>query len=256
MPQRVWDLIRFEMAGYDIYLTKNEKKFANLRNKHAGRRCFIIGNGPSLRIEDLDKLNGEISFAANKIYLAFDKTNWRPAYYAVTDDLVAKQNYLDIGNLSGFTKFFPCHAKTLWGAPFNDAIYFRYIYYQNRYPKPPRFGLNPLRKIYAGRTVLYAFIQIALFMGIREIYLLGVDFSFIEPSKKNGRILISEGESNHFHPNYRKPGEKWVEPEVKQQKKAFEEAGKAVEKMGGRILNATRGGKLEVFPRVDFNELF
>ncbi len=237
-------------------LSKNEKEFAKLKNKHAGKRCFIIGNGPSLRIEDLDKLNTEITFAANKIYLAFDKTNWRPTYYAVTDDLVAKQNYHEINNLSGFTKFFPCHAKTLWGTPFNDAIYFRYIYYQNRYPKPPRFGLNPLRKIYAGRTVLYAFIQICCFMGIREIYLLGVDFNFSEPSKKNGRILISEGESNHFHPNYRKPGEKWAEPKLNQQKKAFEEAGKAVEKMGGRIFNATRGGKLEVFPRVNFNELF
>jgi hypothetical protein len=93
-------------------------------------------------------------------------------------------------------------------------------------------------------------------MGIREIYLLGVDFNFSEPSEKKGRILISEGESNHFHPNYRNPGEIWAEPKLHQQKKAFEEAGKAVEKMGGRVFNATRGGKLEVFPRVNFNELF
>lgn len=256
VPQRLWDLIRFEMVEYNIYLSENEKKFAHLRNKHVGKRCFILGNGPSLRIEDLDKLKSEITFAANKIYLAFDKTNWRPTYYAVTDGLVAKQNYLEIENLSGFTKFFPSKAKTSWGTPFSDAIYFRYIHYTNRYPKPPGFGLNPLHKIYAGRTVLYAFIQICCFMGIREIYLLGVDFNFSEPLKKKGRIFISEGESNHFHPNYRNPGEKWAEPKLHFQKKAFEEAGKAVENMDGRVFNATRGGKLEVFPRVNFNELF
>jgi len=256
MPQRVWDLIRFELAGHNIFMSGNEKKMEKLRNIHANRRCFIIGNGPSLMIEDLERLKNEITFAANKIYLAFDKTNWRPTYYAVTDDFVAKQNYPEINKLSGFTKFFPCYAKTLWRTPFNDAIYFRYIYYKNRYPKPPRFGLNPVAKIYAGRTVLYAFIQLACFMGIREIYLLGVDFNFIEPPNKVGRTFISDGESNHFHPDYRRPGEKWVEPKLHQQKKAFEKAAISVEMLSGRILNATRGGKLEVFTRVNFNELF
>jgi len=256
MPRRVWDFFRFELAGHNIFMSDNEKKMGKLRNIHANRRCFIIGNGPSLMIEDLEKLKNEITFAANKIYLAFDKTNWRPTYYAVTDDFVAKQNYPEINKLSGFPKFFPCHAKTLWGTPFDDAIYFRYIYYQNRYPQPPRFGLKPACKIYAGRTVLYAFIQLACFMGIREIYLLGVDFNFIEPPNKVGRTLISDGESNHFHPDYRAPGEKWVEPKLNQQKKAFEKAATTVEMLGGRILNATREGKLEVFTRVNFNELF
>jgi len=256
VPKRAWDLIRFEMAARNVYLSENEKAFANFRNKHADDRCFIIGNGPSLRIEDLEMLQSEISFAANKIYLAFEKTNWRPTYYAVTDGLVAKQNYREIEDLSGCTKFFPCHTKNIWGTPFNDAIYFRYIHYENRYPKPPGFGLNALRKIYSGRTVIYAFIQICCFMGFREIYLLGVDFNFAEPSQKKGQVLISEGESNHFHPNYRTPGEKWNEPRLHHQKKAFEEAAKNVEKMGGRIYNATRGGHLEVFPRVNFSELF
>ena len=256
VPGRAWDHLRFEMARLGIHLSENEKEFATFKNKHFGKRCFIIGNGPSLRIEDLEKLSGEITFAANKIYLAFEKTSWRPTYYAVTDALVAKQNFHEINSLSEFTKFFPCHALTLWGTPFNDAIFFRYNYYDKRYPKPPRFALNPLHKIYAGRTVLYVLIQICCFMGIREIILLGVDFHFSEPAKKNGRIFISEGESNHFHPNYRQPGEKWIEPKLYQQKKVFTEAGRVVEKLGGQIFNATRGGKLEVFPRVEFEKLF
>jgi len=256
VPQRVWDQIRFEMAGSGIYLSENEKKLANFRNKHAGKRCFIIGNGPSLKIENLDRLQEEITFAANKIYLAFDKTNWRPTYYAVTDDMVAKQNYDEIKKLSGFPKFFPSQAKTVWMTPFEDSIYFRYIHYDRRYPKPPKFGLDISNKIYAGRTVLYAFIQICFFMGIRKIYLLGVDFNFSQPSRKNGRILVSDNECNHFDPNYRKPGEKWVEPKLNYQEKAFQAANAAVLKKGGQILNATFGGKLEIFPRVDFNNLF
>jgi len=256
LPLRAWVSFRFETARRGVYLSENEKLLASLRNKHSGRRCFIIGNGPSLRIADLNRLTDEITFAANKIYLAFDETNWRPTYYAVTDDLVAKQNYHRINALSGFTKFFPSQAITLWGTPFDDAIYFRYIYYVNRYPKPPGFEVDSLNKVYAGRTVLYAFIQLACYMGIREIYLIGVDFSFSEPSLKQGRMLISDGEPNQFHPNYRKSGEKWVEPKLDRQKLAFKKARASVEHIGGCIFNATRGGKLKVFPRVDFNQLF
>ena len=32
-----------------------------------GQRCFIIGNGPSLTIADLDRINGEFSIASNSI---------------------------------------------------------------------------------------------------------------------------------------------------------------------------------------------
>ena len=66
-----------------------------LKNIHKGKRAFILGNGPSLEIEDLDKLKNEITFASNKIYLAFDQTDWRPTYYCV-EDLIVAQNNSDI----------------------------------------------------------------------------------------------------------------------------------------------------------------
>ena len=35
-------------------------KLKDFRNIHAGERCFVIGNGPSLTRMDLSLLNGEI----------------------------------------------------------------------------------------------------------------------------------------------------------------------------------------------------
>ena len=69
-------------------------------------------------------------------------------------------------------------------------------------------------------------IQLACFMGIREIYLIGVDFNFNIPvnMNKDGIVLTSNGEINHFHPDYRKPGEKWHVPNLHIQKKSFESA--------------------------------
>lgn len=253
---RLWVYIKFEFAKRKYCITKNERQIASLKNKHKGKRCFIIGNGPSLKISDLDKLKNEITFAANKIYLAFDQTDWRPTYYSVTDYMVAQQNYSEINRLQGFEKLFPVFAKERWGTHFKNSIYFRYEYSTKRFPEPPYFSLNPFEKIYAGKTIIYALIQIACYMGIREIYLIGIDFNFKVPDKKNDHVLYSEGECNHFHPQYRKKGEKWRDPQLDYQQKAFQVAKESVANLGGQIFNATRGGKLEVFPRIDFDSLF
>ena len=62
-------------------------KIKNSKNSHLNRRCFIIGNGPSLTANDLDKLseNSEITFAFNRIYHIFEQTSWRPTYYMSQD---------------------------------------------------------------------------------------------------------------------------------------------------------------------------
>ena len=64
----------------------------NLHNLHLNQTAFIVATGPSLTINDLNKLKNEITFSCNKIYLAFNNTEWRPSYYSVIDRLVAKNN--------------------------------------------------------------------------------------------------------------------------------------------------------------------
>lgn len=63
--------------------TKYGKLLALYKGKFTGKRCFLIGNGPSLRAEDLTRLHeaGEITFAFNRIYNIFDQTPWRPSFY-------------------------------------------------------------------------------------------------------------------------------------------------------------------------------
>lgn len=48
-------------------------------------QCFIVGNGPSLKIEDLEKLRDKFCFAVNRIHLWYDQTDWRPNVW-VSDD--------------------------------------------------------------------------------------------------------------------------------------------------------------------------
>lgn len=66
---------------------RNDKRIMSLKNKFEGKRCFIIGTGPSLKIEDLERVyrNGDVSFASNRIFKLFHKTQWRPQLYCVSD---------------------------------------------------------------------------------------------------------------------------------------------------------------------------
>ena len=64
------------------------KLLAAYKDIYTGQRCFLIGNGPSLRAEDLTRLHeaGEITFAFNRVYNIFEQTPWRPTFYISQDE--------------------------------------------------------------------------------------------------------------------------------------------------------------------------
>lgn len=221
-----------------------------LKNKHKGKRIFLIGNGPSLDIKDLDLLKNEITFASNKIYLAYSKTSWRPTYYLVEDDLVYNQNYNEINNLKDSLKLFPQYSLS-WNKRVEDALYFnlRYLPDDKDFPS---FNPNPITGMYWGSTVIYTMIQWAIYLGCKEIYLLGVDFSFTEPKSyvindDKRKDLICEGEVNHFHKDYRKVGEKWNLPNLDVQKESFLKAKDFCKEANITIINLSKNTKLNVF---------
>lgn len=247
-----------KILTWKYYSLANTYKIKQFRNIHSEKRAFIVGNGPSLKTEDLEKLKNEITFAANKIYLCYEQTNWRPHYYFVEDDLVFKQNYENIKNIGDSKKFFPSYSID-WERKIKNSIYFNLIYepHSKLFPQ-----FNPMVKFYWGSTVVYTMIQWAIYMGIKEIYLIGLDFSFTLPNKKefnlekNQMDLISEGEVNHFHKDYRKNGEKWNLPNLEKQLISFQKAKEYCDTHSIKIYNASRQTKLEVFERKNFDEIF
>lgn len=246
-------LFRFrnQFARLNLPLTSNDKKLLAFKNIHRGKRCFVLGNGPSLKISDLNKLTHEISFAFNKIYLAFDETAYRPTYYMVEDPEVCKNISDRLSDLGSFPKFIPWTFRR-WARYASNLHIYRLdgTTYTEEDPDP-RFTANPL-DLYWGATVLYSAIQMAVYMGCSPIYLAGVDFNFKDSKQRdatNNTIMVSTGEQNHFHKDYRPVGEKWSAPRLELQEKAFRSIKRASETMGFEIYNATRGGKLEIFER-------
>jgi hypothetical protein len=251
--------------GAGVLWGANERALARYRDLHAGRRAFIIGTGPSLRVSDLDRLQHELTFSCNKIYLAFDQTVWRPSYYAVSDLLVAEQQRVRIESQT-CPKFFPSALRHVIG---EDAGTF--VRSLPLLSAAGHFSTNLMRGYYEGNSVLHFLLQLAYFMGIREIYMLGLDFEFVTPNvtaEHSGYasrwgalniaandVLAGQGEVNHFHPDYRPKGELWVAPNLEKSRRAFGAANEAFRRAGGRVWNASRKTRLDVFPRIPLDEV-
>lgn len=252
--------------------SKGKRSWADLRGVHSGKRAFIVGNGPSLQLNDLECLTGEVTFASNKIYLAFDSVDWRPDYYTVCDHMVARQNCESIRKLDlemllpvSLQGFDCSNSSVLWYPEHKGNEVFRDdspVESENS-----RFGFSKeaVFGIHGGYTVLYHQLQLAYHMGIREIYLVGVDFSFSVPKSNvvdtrfndpaHREALVSGGEVNHFHPDYRKAGEHWTIPRLDLQALAFRKARAIFEADGGFVRNASRHTALVELERVDFDVL-
>lgn len=239
-------------------------KKLNLKDKHKGKRCFIIGNGPSLRVEDLERLKGEVTFATNRIFMLFSQTVWRPTYYFCIDYYNYKQDYKQVNEMEAGVKFIPVEIACAAGAVYDNITYYKRVlnYVSVRNGEIIRGGEFPFsenveEKVYGGRTVVYDALQFALYMGFDEIYLLGVDHNYCLEVMADGTI-IKNNVQNYFCDEYEKDFEKdskTLAAPLYAVELAYKRCREICEEKNVVIKNATRGGKLEIFDRINFDEI-
>jgi hypothetical protein len=230
---------------------KNLKRILALKDKHKGKIGFIIGNGPSVRIEDLEKLRKEITFCANRFYLAYGNMKFRPKYTLICDNQVITDYGQEIVSKSKGTKIVFYDVKT----PNLPRPKGKHISLVRKEPRPMPFSTDPADSVPSGGSVVIAAMQVAYYMGIRTIYLYGIDHSFkFEKVETKDVWKSAKGDDNHFIKNYR-DGKNWCPPDLKFIEDSFSECRKFAENNGLVIRNATRGGKLEIFERADFDEI-
>ncbi len=251
--------LRYRLAAKGIPLTRNEYRLLQFRNRHAGERCFIMGNGPSLNLCDLSLLRDEITFGFNSIFLNREKMGYAPTYYVVEDVLVAEDRQKEINSFVGpRQKFFGNYLRCfLQDSP--EVIWTNVQVRYDEYPGWPHFGKDAARELWCGGTVSYLALQLAYYMGFQEIYMVGFDHRYQVPKdvQMDGKRWTStSADPNHFHPDYFGKGYRWHDPRTGHMEMGFQQARRAFDAAGRQVYNATVGGHLEVFPRVDFKQLF
>jgi hypothetical protein len=243
-------------ASHGLPMTLNDWRLAALRNRHIGKRCFIVGSGPSLRVSDLDRLRDEITFSSNQVFVVFKQTEWRPTYYTVVDRLIGQNFAKEIVDVQAI-KLLPDFMRGVVKSDRRTMFYLHDVKRDAEGRHIPAFSINALDRVYGGHTITYVNMQLAFYMGVQTVFLVGIDHNYAVPrgSAKPGEVAVHQGEQTHFHPDYFRPGDSYIVPDFAKHEESYREAKRVYEQHGRAIYNATRGGMLEIFPRVSLDDV-
>lgn len=253
-----WKEMEFRLYGFKQWLTYQAsplgraslKRLTELKDSHRGERCFIIGNGPSLRLTDLTKLRDEQTFGLNRIYLLFPELGFTTTYLVAVNRLVLDQCAEEILELPNI-QFIPWGFHPLLKSPPHKDT----IFIQNSGRKQEFIG-DVRRSFTPGATVTYTAMQIAYHLGFETVILIGVDHSFVTQGQPHQEVVSQGDDPNHFSPEYFGKGFHWNLPDLQASERSYQKARQAYENAGRQILDATVGGKLTVFPKVNYLDLF
>ena len=225
------------------------KKFSKLKilkNKFKGERCFIIATGPSLTNEDILKLRNEYTFSMNAMCLKYEELNWKPSFYGIQDKGVFEKLKENIINSDVEYMFIDeRYRKVLPDKPNyyffpRDAVYNAFDAYNKNIYKA-KFSKDPTVVVYDGFTITCSLLQIAIYLGFNKIYLLGCDCNYSKDGKK---YFVDHG---HLAMHLDTARERMIA--------GYKAVKEYAESNDISIFNATRGGMLDVFERVNLDDV-
>lgn len=237
-----------------------------LKDRFRGERIFILGNGPGLNKVDLAKLENEFIFGVNRISLLMDRVKWTPTFFTAFDTTVVPDNAEEFRQLRAELKFFSARYKKEFG-DLDNVVWHHVKGFYTGFdasfgPYVPWVGFG------GGGTIVTIAIELAVYLGFTEIYLLGMDLSWSIP-----KTVVQRGEKmpdgtrldltsqfdddvNHFDSRYFGKGKKWHSPNPLDMKVGLSRAHRYCSSVGVSLVNASEGGELNQIPRVHFASLF
>lgn len=258
-----YNLIKFDLNGMMIdFGLKDQKSIGRIKEqkgKYKGKKIVLIGSGPSLTIDDLTTLSNcddVITMACNSIFKAYELTPWRADLYSISDIGVFKTVGKKVLDLQDGKPFFVTEEiYNIMDDEDKEKVYPIRVKTNVGYPQKRKFSNNALRYTYMAGSVLYFMLQIAYYLGCEEIYMLGCDCNYSYTRMSDGSVMKTS-DKDYFLPGYedRKGHQPINQYEIVMPD--YEEARRFFDDHGIKAFNATRGGKLESFIRVDFDDVF
>ncbi|MFI5153329.1 MAG: hypothetical protein ACHQET_08360 [Chitinophagales bacterium] len=227
------------------------------------RRCFILATGPSIKSMDLSGLENEFCISVSNFFVhpLFNKI--RPSYHIFAGIHPPITN-MQVGNWwEDAANAMEGNARTKVFINARDKkIQDEFSAFRNRpvhyYLEGGRYPVNFTKQLPEIQTVVHIAIYLATYLGIKEIYLLGCDHSWI----------LHFGKSSHFyhesqHALTRNNYSEWSEiKDIGEEFRSYavlwdiyrQIRTQALNK-GVKIFNATPSSLLDIFPRRDLNEI-
>jgi hypothetical protein len=242
-------------------------KIRRIADLYKGRRCFVIGNGPSIRRMDISRLQNEITIGSNGVFRMFSEWGFSTTFYTMEDVAQVEDRRSELPSVKGSIRLFGLD-NSYCISEREDTLFVNLCRYSHPFDSHwkryyPDFSKDLSVCAYLGSTVTYLNLQLAFYLGCDPVYLIGVDHDYGDLPKifPPGKIEITEEvleklKSIHFDSNYHKLGGRIGVPYVKEQESAFRQARMVFEEDGRSIFNAGIDSKLDVFERKQYSELF
>lgn len=234
-----------EYAFFIAMMESSRNRLHSIKNKYAGEECFLLGNGPSLNKINFELIQDTYLFGTNQLYKGFKKFGITPQFYGLSDGRFLSLHGDEVMTID----------SQLFLTRFVEIQYLRkYEYYSKIVKHEPlllrsllpemteskKFSKDISEGIFSGWTsVIDTGLQVCYHLGFNRVILLGCDCDYTMQDYFCSNIKNVPGQD----PNI----EKWV--------KCYKICKKAYEEDGREIINATVGGRLEVFKRMKLEEI-
>jgi hypothetical protein len=247
------------LREYGSLIKRNEV----FRDRHRGQRCFVIGNGPSLREQDLSPLANEITLVTNAFYLhPIVGEHWQPAYYFLGDPAYFKEDS-DLSEYAQLTRkiqsalfFVPHYARDFLiktAALPEERTYYIAISGRMDSNSSEKFELSAITP--AMQTVVQLAMMAAMYMGCSPIYLLGMDHDWLSHGGEHVNFYSAYDAAGQPAGNINGWGYKRMMESVLLMWQIYEGIERSARAEGVKIINATEGGFLDVFERGNYEEI-
>jgi hypothetical protein len=227
----------------------NQTRLQSLKNRHLNERGVLVANGPSLNMMNLGFLKHETSIGLNKIFLGLRKFHFYPRYFVAVNSLVIEQAKDEIKKLNCIKFIGNCGGDRFIE---NDAL----TYLVNTRHPPARFSHDISLGVHEGWTVTYSALQIAYYLGFKEVVIIGMDHRYDYSGNPNEERRLDGADPNHFCGDYFGGGQMWHNPDLEHSEESYRIARCEFEKDGRRIIDATLDGACQVFEKADYRQLF
>jgi len=256
---------RTELAGSILQTLKANRELAG---RHRGRRCFIVGNGPSVKALDLTVLEGETVISVSNGYLHAGYMRFAPKYHVVpqitygtmTEDQVARwftEMHENLGEAELFLN--ETEAGIVAERKLFSGRKVHYVALRTSFDDIGNTSIIDIAKpIPRIDSVPVLALMIAMHMGFENIVLLGVDhdswrsgyytYAFDLKTQADADFSVTF-EGKILSPNYdtfQSLARLW---------RQYRRLAMIASANGIRIINAGIGGELDEFERIPLNLL-
>lgn len=260
IPVGIWEyfknLRKKEQTNTPIRLAENEiykNKFSDVK------RCFILATGPSIKDENLELLQNEFCISVSNFFVHEKYSLLKPEFhvFAPLHTPITPDQYLGwindaLINTNFKTTYVICESNRDIVETTLSAHNTLYYLHGGNFPVDFTDKLPPVQ------TVVHVAIYLAMYLGIKEIYLLGTDHSWI----------LHYGESKHFyeeskHVLVRQNYSEWTEEDIGKEFEnnailwsIYRKIRTYSHTVNTRIVNLSKGSLLDVFERNRLENIF